>query len=197
MSESQAPFLPGQGQAHSRLHALLRVDHAGELAAVHIYQAQAAVFAQTGHKALSSDFVRMQGEEQVHLDYFEKRLRQHNLSPTIMTPIWRLAALGLGAGTALMGPKAAHICTQAVESVIEAHYADQVASIADENPELAADLSQFREDELGHQAHAQDEIESDLNREPARPSVIGLGDTLLAEFIKMGCRAAIKISEAI
>ena len=44
-----------------------------------------------------------------------------------MTPVWRLAALGLGAGTALMGEKAAHACTEAVESVIEEHYADQIA----------------------------------------------------------------------
>ncbi|KAK0317804.1 Ubiquinone biosynthesis protein coq7, partial [Friedmanniomyces endolithicus] len=57
-----------------------------------------------------------------------------------MTPVWRLAASALGAGTALIGEKAAHACTEAVESVIEQHYADQIAEIGDRDPALAAEL---------------------------------------------------------
>jgi demethoxyubiquinone hydroxylase (CLK1/Coq7/Cat5 family) len=46
-----------------------------------------------------------------------------------MSPLWRAAAFALGAGTALLGEKAAHACTEAVETVIEQHYAGQIAEL--------------------------------------------------------------------
>jgi ubiquinone biosynthesis monooxygenase Coq7 len=67
-----------------------------------------------------------------------------------MSPVWRAAAFALGAGTALLGEKAAHACTEAVENVIEKHYAGQIAELKDRDPALAAELTQFRDDELAH-----------------------------------------------
>jgi demethoxyubiquinone hydroxylase (CLK1/Coq7/Cat5 family) len=55
-----------------------------------------------------------------------------------------------------MGEKAAHACTEAVESVIEEHYADQIAELRDRDPALAAELSVFRDEELAHHDHAVD-----------------------------------------
>ncbi|MBP9230641.1 MAG: demethoxyubiquinone hydroxylase family protein, partial [Phenylobacterium sp.] len=101
-----------------------------------------------------------------------------------MTPVWRLAAFALGAGTALLGEKAAHACTEAVEDVIEQHYAGQVAELADREPELAAELSKFRDEELAHRDHAVEEGARDA-----------LGYPILAAVIRAGCKAAIKISE--
>lgn len=178
------PPKPGAGERQRRLHEILRVDHAGELAAVHIYRAQAAVFAATPHQALSQDLKRMEGEEQVHLDRFEVLMREKTVRPTLMTPLWRLAALGLGATTALMGEKAAHACTEAVESVISEHYAQQIAETAAHDPELSAELSAFRDDELRHHDHA---IEAGAHEAPLYP--------LLSAVIKGGCKLAIKISE--
>jgi hypothetical protein len=70
-----------------------------------------------------------------------------------MSPVWRAAAFALGAGTALLGDKAAHACTEAVENVIEQHYAGQIAELKARDPALAAELSQFRDDELAHRDH--------------------------------------------
>ena len=107
---------------------ILRVDHAGEYAAVQIYRAQRAVFqGRSGRETIGADMAEMEAQEQVHLDRFNALLNERRVRPTAMTPIWRLAASALGAGTALMGEKAAHACTEAVEAVIEEHYADQVA----------------------------------------------------------------------
>jgi len=181
-----APPRPGLGATRARRAEMLRVDHAGELAAVHIYRAQQAVFKGTRLDALSQDFARMEGEEQTHLDAFESLMRENSVRPTLMTPIWRLAALGLGAGTALLGEKAAHACTEAVESVIEEHYADQVRELEPSDPALAARLAQFRDEEIGHHDHA---VASGARDAPAYP--------LLSALIKTGCRLAIKISEKI
>ncbi|HRJ64039.1 demethoxyubiquinone hydroxylase family protein [uncultured Brevundimonas sp.] len=176
---------PGRGASRRRRAEILRVDHAGEYAAVHIYRAQRAVFeGRAGHEAVAADMGEMQAQEAVHLARFDALLNAERVRPTVMTPVWRLAALALGTGTALMGEKAAHACTEAVESVIEEHYADQIAELKDRDPALAAELSAFRDEELAHHDHA-----------VAHGSREAPGYDLLSAVIKAGCRAAIKVSE--
>ena len=178
---------PGPGQDKARLAEMLRVDHAGEFAAVHIYRAQRAVLeARKGKAEISDDLTEMEGHEQVHLDRFNALLNEHQVRPTAMIPLWKVAATVLGAGTALISEKAAHACTEAVESVIEKHYAEQIAEIKDRDPELAAELTQFREEELMHHDHA---IAHGSREAPAY--------RLLSGVIKLGCKAAIKISERV
>ena len=178
------PPRPGHGALHDRMAEMLRVDHAGELAAVHIYRGQAAVFAGTRQAGLGERFKRMEGEEQTHLDAFDALLRDRHVRPTLLAPVWRLAAAGLGISTALMGEKAAHACTEAVESVIEDHYAAQIREVEPGDPALAVQLTRFREDELGHRDQA---VENGARQAPAYP--------LLSALIKTGCRIAIKMSE--
>ncbi|MFN3670019.1 MAG: demethoxyubiquinone hydroxylase family protein [Brevundimonas sp.] len=176
---------PGRGASRRRRAEILRVDHAGEYAAVHIYRAQRAVFeGRAGREAVAADMAEMQAQEAVHLARFEALLNAERVRPTLMTPVWRLASLALGTGTALMGEKAAHACTEAVESVIEEHYADQIAELRERDPALAAELSVFRDEELAHHDHAVDHG----SREAP-------GYDLLSAVIKAGCRAAIKVSE--
>ena len=106
------------------------------------------------------------------------------MRPSLLTPLWRAAAFALGAGTALMGDKAAHACTDAVEEVIGEHYAGQIEELKDRDPALAEQLSAFRDDELKHQSEAV--------REGAREAP-GYGP--LSALIKAGCRAAIRTAE--
>jgi ubiquinone biosynthesis monooxygenase Coq7 len=170
-----------------RLAQILRVDHAGELGAVHIYRGQRAVFgAAPGHERIAEQLERMEGHEARHLARFDALLHETRTRPTLLAPLWRAAGFALGAGTALLGEKAAHACTDAVESVIEAHYADQIAELRGRDPVLAAELGGFRDDELAHQAEA---VQSGAREAP--------GATLLSAVIRAGCRAAIKITERV
>jgi ubiquinone biosynthesis monooxygenase Coq7 len=181
------PPRPGVGASKARLAEILRVDQAGELAAVHIYRGQQAVLRRApGHDRIADQLAQMESHEQVHLDRFDALLSERQVRPTLMSPLWRAAAFALGAGTALIGEKAAHACTEAVETVIEGHYAGQIAELSDRDPALAAELSQFRDDELAHRDTAIAEGSHDA---PAYP--------LLTAVIRAGCRAAIKISEKI
>ena len=178
---------PGLGASKRRRAEILRVDHAGEYAAVQIYRAQRAVFeGRAGKAGIAADMAEMQAQEAVHLERFNALLNAEQVRPTVMTPLWRLAALGLGAGTALMGEKAAHACTEAVEDVIEKHYAEQIAELQDRDPDLAAELTKFREEELAHHDHA---VEHGSREAPAY--------RLLSAVIKAGCRVAIKVSERV
>ena len=178
---------PGRGAGRARLAEILRVDHAGEYGAVQIYRAQQAVFRGVhGKDAIAADLNDMQGHEAVHLARFDALLNQHRVRPTLLLPAWRLAAQALGAGTALMGEKVAHACTEAVESVIEKHYADQITELKDRDPDLAAELTRFRDEELAHRDHA-----------VVRGAREAPGYRLLSAVIKAGCRAAIKVSERV
>lgn len=181
------PPRPGPGATAARLAEILRVDHAGELGAVHIYRGQQAVLGKApGREKITADLAEMEGHEQVHLSAFDAILTERRVRPTLLTPLWRAAAFTLGAGTALLGEKAAHACTEAVENVIEQHYAAQIAELEGREPELAATLSKFRDDELAHRDKA---VEEGAHDAPGYP--------LLTAVIRAGCKAAIRISEKI
>lgn len=179
--------MPKTKRTNPRIAEMLRVDHAGEYGAVAIYKGQKAVFAANPKtRAMAEQLQEMQDEEQKHLDAFDKLLIERNVRPTAMTPIWNVAGYGLGVVTALMGEKAAHACTEAVETVIEQHYDSQSKEIATEEPELAATFREFREDELHHRDIA---LEGGAKEAPAYG--------ILSRVIRAGCHAAIKITEKV
>jgi ubiquinone biosynthesis monooxygenase Coq7 len=155
------------------------------LGAVAIYRGQRAVLGEAaGHERIAGQLAEMEAQEAQHLARFDRLLTERQVRPTALAPLWRLAGFALGAGTALMGDKAAHACTQAVETVIEQHYADQIAELSEREPALAAELAAFREEELAHR---------DLAAREGAAQTPAYG--LLAAAIGVGCRAAIRISE--
>ena len=103
---------PDQKEALARM---IRVDQAGEYGAVRIYQGQRAVL--RNNKVLK----QMESQEREHLARFNALVVEHKVRPTLLQPLWHLAGFALGAGTALLGEKAAMACTVAVEDVIEEH----------------------------------------------------------------------------
>jgi ubiquinone biosynthesis monooxygenase Coq7 len=186
-SQRPIPPRPGVGAVRARLHEMLRVDHAGELAAGAIYRGQRAVLrgSPRAGRALAQ-IADLEAQEDEHLARFDAILIERRVRPSLLSPLWRAAGFGLGAATALIGEKAAHACTEAVETVIERHYAGQIAQIEATQPALAAELSRFRDDELEHRDIA---IAEGAREAPAYP--------LLAAVIRAGCRAAIRIAEKV
>jgi len=162
---------------------MIRVDHAGEYGAVRIYEGQLAVLGKRG----SADTIRhMAEQEQRHLKTFDRLVNERKVRPTALEPLWRVAGYALGMGTALLGEKAAFACTAAVEEVIDAHYASQIAELGERDPELKNTVEDFRAEEAQHR-----QLALDHGAEQAP------GYRLLSEAIKAGCRVAIKLSEKI
>lgn len=179
--------MPGEGVTERMLAEMIRVDHAGEFAAVQIYRGQRAVFDRIEGKAHAARVIAdMEAGEQEHLRTFDRLIAERRVRPTVMAPVWRVAGFGLGAVTALMGEQAAHACTEAVEEVIEEHYGRQSAALAGLDAELKHVVDRFRADEIGHKQTA---IEQGARDAP--------GYSVLSAVIKFGCRAAIRISEKI
>ncbi|KAH9977152.1 ubiquinone biosynthesis protein Coq7 [Lactifluus volemus] len=77
---------------------------------------------------------------------------QHQIRPTILWEVVKVAGFGLGAVTALMGKEAAMACTEAVETVIGEHYDDQLKDLQDStHPSIVLlrdVIREFRDDEL-------------------------------------------------
>lgn len=172
----------------NRRQEMLRVDHAGEYGAVAIYRGQLAVFErQPDRERITGQLKEMAGQEQEHLDAFDKLLSAGSVRPTALSPVWNAAGFALGAATALLGEKAAHACTEAVETVIEEHYGDQITELeAAGETELAARMTKFRDEEVAHKELAAAEGAAQA---PAYP--------VLSALIRFGCRAAIRISEKV
>ncbi|HYM33159.1 MAG TPA: demethoxyubiquinone hydroxylase family protein [Candidatus Cybelea sp.] len=174
---------PGDLDPRQMVERMIRVDHAGEFGAKRIYDGQLAVL---GQSAAGPEIRRMADQEQKHLAVFHELMARRRVRPTMLGPLWHVAGFALGAGTALLGPEAAMACTEAVEEVIDAHYAAQSERLGDDEAALKATIDEFRGDEIAH-------------RDAARAA--GAADApayeLLTGAIKTGARLAIWLSERI
>ena len=175
--------LPGDPPARESVARMIRVDHAGEYAAVRIYQGQLAALRTRG----KLDLLRhMLTQEQRHLATFEDLIAGRQVRPTALLPIWHLAGFALGALTAALGERSAMACTVAVEETIDAHYQKQIAALDQTEADLRTTISQFRDEELEHRDTA---LAHGAEQAPAY--------RVLGAVIKAGCRAAIALSERI
>lgn len=181
--------LAGSEVVRRRIHEMIRVDHAGEAGAVRIYEGQLAVFRAAKPRAkIVRELEEMAQDEEVHLDSFNTVVNDRAVRPTAMNAFWGAAGYALGAATALMGEKAAHACTAAVEDVIDEHYRSQVRELGDapEERELRDMVERFREEEVAHKEKA---IAEGAEEAPGYP--------VLSGAIKAMCRLAIRVSEKV
>jgi ubiquinone biosynthesis monooxygenase Coq7 len=163
---------------------MLRVDQAGEFGATRIYAGQLAVLRPNSPEAKL--IARMAAQEERHLKRFNQLMAERRGRPTVLQPFWNVAGFALGAATALISEKAALACTDAVETEIDRHYSQQLNELGEEDPEFAADIAEFRAEELEHR---------DTAREAGAAEAVGY--PLLTAAIRAGCRVAIGLSKRI
>ena len=132
------------------IERIVRVDQAGEIGAQRIYNGQRFVFKLLNNKKEYEIFSEMAQEEKEHLDYFNNLAKQKNIKPSKLAPLFDIGAFAMGVGTALMGPKAAYVCTEAVEEVIEQHYNKQIDQLDKIDTEIQKKITKFRDDEAHH-----------------------------------------------
>jgi len=172
------------GDARADRASMLRVDQAGEYGATRIYAGQLAVLRRNCPEAKL--VARMAAQEQRHLARFDALMAERRVRPTVLQPLWNVAGFALGAATALMSEQAALACTDAVETAIDKHYAQQLREIGDDDPELAGDIEEFQAEELEHRDTAR-----------AAGAQDAIGYPLLTGAIRAGCRVAIALSKRI
>ncbi len=175
--------IPGDKSQEALMDEMIRVDHAGEIGARQIYAGQLAIL---GKDECAPVLKEMAEQETRHLEAFEQLMRERKTRPTALLPFWKATGFALGAGTALMGKKAAMACTVAVETVIAEHYAEQIDALDETEKDLKRTLTQFRQEE---QEHHDIGIAHDAEQAPFYNAMSGL--------IKRGCRTAIWIAKRI
>ena len=163
---------------------MLRVDQAGEYGATRIYAGQMAVMG--GRHPMARSIAAMAAQEDRHRVHFDAMVARRNVRPTLLQPLWDVAGFALGAATAALGPEAAMACTAAIETEIDAHYAEQLAELGESDAELSHAIRDFQAEEVEHRDIA---LEQGAEKAPAYPLLFGA--------IRLGCRAAIALSKRI
>ena len=169
------------------LEEIIRVDHAGERGAIKIYEGQLlALKTIKQDNDLKDKIEEMKEQEKEHLEYFEKEIQKRKIKPTYLLPVWDLMGVTLGFGTALLGRKAAMLCTASVEEVIEEHYQSQLKEIGNDEKDLKGKIEKFTVDEVDHKNMA-------YKSGATNKGVYSIMD----KVIRTGSRIAITISEKI
>ena len=170
-----------------KIEEFIRVDHAGERGAIKIYEGQLlALNTFIKDEELKKTVEDMKEHEREHASYFEKEIQKRKIKPTKFLPLWDLLGVGLGFGSAILGKKAAMLCTASVEEVIDKHYQNQINQIESDEKELKEKIIKFREDELHHKDIA-------YEKGASKKGLYSLMD----KIIKTGSKIAINISEKV
>ena len=169
------------------LEEIIRVNHAGERGAIKIYEGQLlALKTIKQDESLKDKIEQMKEQEKEHLEYFEKEIQKRKIKPTYLLPLWDIMGVTLGFGTALLGKKAAMLCTASVEEVIESHYQNQLKKLGNDEMELKAKIEKFKGDEVEHKNMAYE----------AGATNKGIY-SIMDKVIRVGSRIAITVSEKI
>jgi len=144
------PMLDADERAASG--ALMRVNHAGEIAAQALYSGQ-AVFART---PATRELLRRAGrEEQDHLAWCRERLTELGARSSLLTPAWYAGAFALGLIAGAAGDRYSLGFIAETERQVEAHINDHLARLPGGDTRSAAILEHMAADEAHHGTTAQ------------------------------------------
>lgn len=138
------PIDPGR-----RRHAagLMRVNHAGEIAAQGLYHGQAL----TARTPETRDALRRAAaEEGDHLAWCRDRLDELDSRPSLLNPIWYAGSVAIGALAGLFGDGASLGFMAETERQVEGHLADHLERLPADDVRSRAIVEQMQVDEIGH-----------------------------------------------
>jgi ubiquinone biosynthesis monooxygenase Coq7 len=132
--------------------ALMRVNHAGEVAAQALYHAQALFARDPQVREFMLESAR---EETDHLAWCEARLRELGSRPSVLNPLWYAGSFGIGALAALLGDRASLGFVAETERQVEGHLTGHLDRLPPADTRSRAIIEAMRHDEVGHGEKAQ------------------------------------------
>jgi len=143
----------GLSEPERRLSAaLMRVNHAGEIAAQALYHGQAFV-AQT--PSTREFLLKAANEEADHLAWCETSLKELRSQPSLLNPLWYAGSFAIGALAALSGDRTSLGFVVETERQVERHLDDHLSRLPRGDSRSRAILEAMRRDEIEHGASAQ------------------------------------------
>jgi len=134
-----------------RAAALMRVNHAGEIAAQALYHGQAIAARSETTRRMLLDAAR---EETDHLAWCESRLKDLQSRPSLLNPLWYAGSFFIGALAAVAGDRASLGFVVETERQVEGHLDQHLGRLPEGDLRSRAIVQQMRVDEAAHGANA-------------------------------------------
>ncbi len=135
--------------ASARQHAagLMRVNHAGEIAAQGLYQGHAAV---AREENLREQMRQSADEEFDHLAWCEQRLNELDAKPSKLNPLWYAGSFAIGAASGLLGDKWSLGFIEETERQVCEHLGGHLQRLPEADARSRAIVRQMRDEEQEH-----------------------------------------------
>ncbi len=127
--------------------ALMRVNHAGEVAAQALYQGQGLT---AKSLEIKNKLSHAADEELDHLAWTRQRLTELGGRPSVLDPIWYAGAFAVGAVAGAIGDKISLGFLQATEEQVEAHLDTHLSRLPSNDIASRAIVEQMKRDEAQH-----------------------------------------------
>jgi ubiquinone biosynthesis monooxygenase Coq7 len=144
IATADATLTPAEKRAAA---SLMRVNHAGEVAAQALYHGQAA-FAR--RPEVRDMLLRAAREEADHLDWCDQRLRELGSRPRVLGPLWYAGSFANGAAAAVAGDAVSLGFVSETERQVEGHIDSHLEKLPAGDVRSRAVLEQMRADEIAH-----------------------------------------------
>lgn len=131
---------------------LMRVNHAGEIAAQGLY---------LGHSLMAKDegikqkFNQSAQEEEAHLSWCDKRLDELQDRPSVFAPVWYLGSYAMGAAVGVLGDKWSLGFVSETEKQVVKHIDKHLSRLPEDDIKSREILLKMREEEAMHDKNAQ------------------------------------------
>ncbi len=130
---------------------LMRVNHAGEVAAQALYQGQALT---ADDPAISSAMRHAAAEENDHLAWCELRLKELGGRTSVLNPLWYAGSFAIGALAGALGSGTSLGFVAETERQVESHLRGHMNRLGGADRRSRAILEQMTHDEMAHGAKA-------------------------------------------
>ena len=139
--------------SNEKSHAagLMRVNHAGEVAAQGLYQGHAAV---SRDPSIEQQMRHAADEELDHLGWCEQRLDELDSRPSLLGPVWYASAFIVGAASGALGDRWSLGFVQETERQVSEHLTGHLDKLPAGDTRSRAIVRQMRDEEEEHGENA-------------------------------------------
>jgi ubiquinone biosynthesis monooxygenase Coq7 len=126
---------------------LMRVNHAGEVAAQALYQGGALT---ARHATVKAALQQAAAEEQDHLAWCAERIAELGGRTSLLNPLWYLGSFGLGWLAGALGDGVSMGFVAETEAQVESHLHDHLERLSAKDVRSRAILEQMKQEEARH-----------------------------------------------
>jgi ubiquinone biosynthesis monooxygenase Coq7 len=153
------PDTPLSDPEKRHIAGLMRVNHAGEVAAQGLYRGHAVFSRSTRTREFLQRTAREEGD---HLAWCEQRLAELGSHPSRLNPLWYLGSFAIGAAAGLFGDELSLAFVNETEAQVEGHLASHLERLPAGDARSRQILEQMKVDEAGHGQAALSQGATDL-----------------------------------